>query len=223
MTTPLGFEIRQDSRDRLFFDQFEYGMRFRYEHSDRMRSLNHQDISNCCALANRIAKIRPLPAIHVSAEYEQDMKDFADVIAAISQPFKRIVYSDWQYFYANDFKVFEVIAQVPNIKYITYHQAVVDRPRDAVSLKHSDYQWRSYFKERMYQQTQLQTLSQFLVTRPQQFKVTEHWQWRLLKNSGRLYVPRSFFVDHHDQKDALMLQMVLPGCVRKTLPIVIKP
>jgi hypothetical protein len=29
------------------------------------------------------------------------------------------------------------------------------------------------------------------------------------------------FVDHHDQRDALLLNLAVPGCVRKTMPIVV--
>ena len=227
MTTSLGFKptpISLTSRDRLFFDQFEYGMRFRYENSGRMRSLNHRDIAHGCATANYIAAIRGVNLNPISPETEQAMKDFADIISAISQPFKRIVYSDWQYFYSNDFSVFATIAQVPGIKYVTYHQAVIDQPRDTVVLKQSKYQWRSYFTERVYKPDQLQTFSQFLLSRPQQFKVTDTWRRRFSNKPGLFaYIPRSFFVDHHDPKDSLMLHMVLPGCVRKTMPIVVKP
>jgi hypothetical protein len=88
-----------------------------------------------------------------------------------------------------------------------------------VVLKESNYQWRTYFRERSWRNDQIKTLGKFLLARPEQFSVTPNWS-RRLKNGS--YLSRGFFVDHHDEQDALLINMALPGAVRKTMPIVEK-
>lgn len=140
-------------------------------------------------------------------------------INAIDLPFKRIVYTDWQYFYTNHPEIFEALAKFPGVEHVSYQQAKLDQPRDVIVRKHSNYQWRSYFREAWYTGDQVHALGKFLLSRPDQFAMTAYWRrkWNAPKY---MYITRSNFVDHRDQNDALLLQMVLPGCVRKTLPIV---
>lgn len=216
MTMSFAFDPVEISRDRLFFDCYQYGMCFRFYHSGRMRSLDHAAIKKSVAWARNSALLTQRDII--TDHYLQHMLDLSDAITAITQPFKRVVYSDWQYFYTNCPEIFAGLAAMPGVKYTTYTKAVIDRPRDTVILQHSDYAWRSYFQERMYPQEQIALLSNFILSRDQQFKITNTWRERLPQKW--CYINRSFFVDHHDQRDALLLNMVIPGCVRKTLPIV---
>lgn len=183
-----------------------------------MRELTHQSIVNACALSRGIPVFGGYRK-SVTPEKEHALLMLCDTITAIQHPFKRIVYSDWQYFYTNHPEIFEPLAQFPGTEYITYQQACVDQPRDTIVRKHSDYQWRSYFREAWYTNDQIATLGKFLLSRPDQFKMTPYWRSRW-NSSKYMYITRSNFVDHQDSNDALLLQMALPGCVRKTLPIV---
>lgn len=208
------------SRDRLFFDQYKFCMRFKFAHSGRMRSLLHADIHKSCEWTNMASQIGNSWIQPVSAEHLNTMLHLSDLITRVTADFKRIVFTDWQNFYTNDPGFFGQLAAVPGVMYVTYHEAVIDQPRDTVVLQQTDYQWRSYFRERWYSQDQMQTLSKFITSRPQQFFITKHWRKQL--NRQHCWITRSFFVDHHDQQDVVLLNMVLPGCIRKTMPIVQK-
>jgi hypothetical protein len=177
-----------------------------------MRTLTHQAIQHS---VNYAAMFRRGPQLDA-----QRLLDLCDTINNITVPYKRMVYTDWQYFYTNDPGFFQILQRFPGVGYSYFQQAVVDRPRDVVMLKESNYQWRTYFRERAYNRDQLNTLSRFLLNRPQQFRVTDHWKRRL--PGTKFYITRSFFVDHHDEKDAMLLHMAIPGAVRKTVPILEK-
>lgn len=210
-----------DSRDRLYFDQFEFSIRFKLAHSGRMRSLDSIAIANSCAHARNLNQtMRGLPT--VSEQQEHCLHSLATQLLTLAHPYKRIVYSDWQYVYTNHVEVFDSIETCRSfLSYISYHQAVINQPRDTVVLKHSKYQYRSYFREAWYSNDQIQTLQQFLLSRPEQFRMTDHWRNRWQRR--HIYITRSNFVDHHHAQDALLLQMAVPGCVRKTVPILRSP
>lgn len=208
------------SRDRLFYDHYRYCMRFELAHSGRMRSLAHKDIIESCEWANNVSRIQGVWVKSVSQDQVKHMLELSDVLTSTDVEFKRIVFTQWQNIYTNDTALFDKIATVSAITHKTYHEAVIDQPRDTVILSHSDYKWRSYFKERWYSQEQMNMLANFITSRPEQFSLTNNWRKRLTKRY--CWITRTFFVDHHDAKDVVMLNMVIPGCVRKTMPIVQK-
>ena len=204
------------SRDRLFFDSYRYCMRFFFAHSGRMRSLDHAEIKNR-VIWSRVHRDWMPHRKFITDLYLEQMLQFSDTVKAIDHEFKRVVFTDTQHFYTNHPEIFEAIAALPAVSQVSYSQAVVDRPRDTVILMRSNYSWRTWFRERVYDQNQAKVLANFILSRPQQFRITSGFRERLAKTWG--YVSANFFVDHHDQHDTLMLNMALPGCVRKTLPI----
>lgn len=192
-------------------------MRFKFAHSGRMRILDHNKILWSCEHANRLGMTNARQSQTVSAEHQLLMLNLCDSILSITKPFKRIVYSDWQYFYTNDKDIFDNLSSMPGVQHVHYADAVVNKPRDVVILANSQYQWRTYFRDRTFSREQSQLLANFITQRPQQFRITANWRERLSRSW--FYIYGGFFVDHHNQHDSLLLNMVLPGCVRKTLPI----
>jgi hypothetical protein len=218
MTTSLDSTMKPLDRDRLFFDQYRYSMRFRFRNSGRMRVLTHEAINQSVDLASMMARLNP--KISVSDDTKHRLLAMCDLLNSITVPHKRIVYSDWQYFYTNDPEFFVQLEQFPGVDYVNYFEANLIKLRDTVMLKESAFKWRTYFKDRFYQEDQTATFINFLLSRPQQFRVTD-LQRRRMQNNKYFYITRSMFVDHHDQRDALLLNLAVPGCVRKTLPIVV--
>lgn len=205
------------ARDKLFFDQYRFSMRFKFANSGRMRVLTHDAIDTSVHWARAMSALNP--SIHVTDDAKSRLLIMCDLLNSITVPYKRIVYSDWQYLYTNDPGFFALIEKVSGVQYVSYSEVTVTKPRDTVVLKESQYQWRTYFRDRWYEPDQTATFINFLLSRPQQFRVTD-LQRRRMKHKY-FYVTRSMFVDHHDQRDALLLNLAVPGCVRKTMPIMV--
>lgn len=204
------------SRDRLFFDQYRYCMAFRFPESGRMRVLDHKAISQSVLWASQWSVRQRILS---DVDTIQRMQDLCDLILSIDVPYKRIVYTDWQYFYTNDPEFFQRLERFPGVGYTWHTEAVIDRPRDTVSLRESNYAWRTYFRERSWRNDQVKILGNFLLSRTDQFAITPNWR-RRLKNGA--YLTRGFFVDHHNEQDALLINLALPGAVRKTVPIIVR-
>jgi hypothetical protein len=202
------------SRDRLFFDQFRYGMHFRFSESGRMRQLTREHIMANCEFVNTSMFYHKT---RISDQHKEAMLELCDVINSISVPFKRVVYSNHQYFYTNNPEIFDQFRNFQGVGWCAYTEAVVDRPRDVVLLAKSNYQWRTYFRDRWYNQNEVEVLSKFLLSRSQQFRTTPYWANKMRRKY--MYISSGFFVDHHDQQDVLLLNIAMPNAVRKTLPI----
>jgi hypothetical protein len=183
--------------------------------------LDHASILQNVLFNNQLAQLKGMHLKHITTEYQQVMLDLSSKIQSAVNPFKRIVYTNWQHLYTNHLEEFTDLVTVPGVDCVTYSEAVIDRPRDTVIVQHSDYQWRTYFREKSYTKDQLTTLSNFIMSRSDQFRITDGWRRRLShRHLLNCHITRSFFVDHRDQRENLLLQLTLPGCVRKTVPIV---
>lgn len=206
------------SRDKLFYDSYQYCMQIEFAHSGRMRTLSQAAILQSVHWANRY---RNHQGQVIDQHCVDSMLQLCDLLNSIDLPFKRVVTPNHQRFYSNYLEVFDLILGSIKLPQPRFTMAVIDRPRNTVCLQHSVYRWRSYFKERWYSADQFNTLRSFLLHRTDQFRITDYWKQKLNCNLSKLWVTQSNFVDHHSQQDSLLLQMVLPGSLRKTLPIIV--
>ena len=135
-----------------------------------------------------------------------------------SEPHKHISGYDWMYIYTNDVALLETVSQSPAVTDAKYSQAVVDLPSDVVVLKHSKYQYRTYFKSKSISTESSTRVRNFLLDRTDCYRFTPGLKY-MLQTRKQMYFRDYHFVDHHDPGDMLMLAMVCPGIVRKTMPI----
>lgn len=201
-------------RDRLYYDQYRYCVSFQLSSSGRTRNLDPEKIR---ANVHYVNTVTWGSTQRISAEQEQHLLSCAEIFRNCNQPYKRIVYSNWQYVYSNHEPLLEQLASQDFLIQVNATQADVVLPRDVVLLKHSQYQFRSYFSSRWYNKEEIAAIKNFLVSRGKQFKTTPGVKSRL---NGKFFYPNSWtFVDHNDQRDAFLLNLVVSQCIRKTLPI----
>ena len=207
-------DFKYVSRGSLYYDQYEYAMDFRLEEVGRWRGLfkysNTKDIKDF---------VERMP------EYS-DVGEVAMLLAADKDAHKSIIYGSWVYVYTNNLTLLKDLAA---LSYITrtakYNQCVVDRAKDVVVLEKTQHQYRTYLRGKYFNDIERDRFIQFFANRPDYFRITPGLQSRLIGDDGRMFHYKHFytndwnFIDHHDINDALMLNLVLPGIVRKTVPI----
>jgi hypothetical protein len=108
---------------------------------------------------------------------------------------------------------------LPYVKKAEIRQALVTKPRDRVQLKSSQHRFRSWFKERHYDEREKQLIKDFVLSRLSYFRITPKLHQRL-RGDHFFDQPLGYdFIDHDSEHDVLMLTMVVPNCIRKTQPI----
>ena len=199
-------------RDRLFYDQFEYSVQF-YLHG-----------AGCCrnpATVSRAIMWRN-GANHwtnrrITEEHSANLHNWVHQLSQLDDH-KVIYYSNHVYLYTNSLEDIEHIAQLEYVHQLEASKCVVNRPRDTIMLKNPRHKYRTFFKERFMEKTQADILRKFLLSRQDCFRITPHLTHKLEKDS-MFYTLSYYFVDHNDMNDIVMLQLVCPGIVRKTLAI----
>lgn len=151
------------------------------------------------------------------AQFEAALLDMLSRLQSRRDDCKLIFYRDWAYIYANDQAWLDELGDLPYLRSVTKSQARVCLPDNTVLLKSPRNKLRTYLRESRLDRDQVSRLSRFVTTHNEIFRPSPG----LVACLGRPYpyLSRHYFLDHDDPKDLLLLQLVLPGMVRATLPI----
>jgi len=210
--------IKTQARDRLFYDGYHYAVKFRMTHAAGLRNLTHKSIDSWAAGRNQIIMHYRQWEDKISEQDVAQLHRVADILLTLKEPSKRMIFNRHVYLYTNCLEDVHTVAASTDITKIQVTQADVCLPRDVVLLAEPKHKYRTYLKERWIPDEQTLVLRKFLLGRENMYGFTPLFKHRLTFWE-KFYTMSHFFVDHDDPGDLLMLEMVCPGLIRKTLPI----
>lgn len=214
-------------RNSLYYGQYEYAGRFYLENSSCLRNLDLEQVQSRI----RMRKYNQLPS-----QADFDIENILDLRERLThnfqQPNKRISNYDHMYLYTNNLLQLQNIMSAQYLTKKSISCAQVSLPSNVVLLKNPKHQYRTYFKEKWLEINHGVALAKFLLSRQDCYGYTPGFKYHLTQYNKitrynkmpasyvRRFCLRShYFVDHDSPGDALMLAMICPGIVRKTLPI----
>jgi hypothetical protein len=156
---------------------------------------------------------------------ETALRETRDVLLAETEPFRTMVSFGTVSIYTNRLGLAKRLINLGNDGIILrlVRQAVISRPANVVQLRESQYAYRTYLRERKYGLEQRTMLANFLNSRTGTLRPCDALIAWLKGSSGFRYnlnYSRShYFVDHDHPNEGTMLSLVMPGIVRKTMPI----
>ncbi len=211
--------IKTESRDRLYFDQWEYAFSF---HLNEAHTLRIRDAK----------KLKEYVDIRVTwshwqnrytAQVVDNLQTALAHINAIAEPFKLVVSGSWGTIYTNHVNLAnDFVAACPGANRPRLKQAVVDRPRDTVLLLEPTHSTRSYFKSQWFSSAKIQALRDFFAAQEGAIVPSPSMQDFLKSTSQHFehWLPSYYYVDYDDPRYATMLAMIMPRCFRKTMSVV---
>ena len=216
-------------KDRLFYSQFEYCIRFHLEEVNCLRTLDHAQIDRM--IERRIAWRSISQTMHSSTPTTvlsnqsnkitettvENLHKLADVLLTTPATFKLVVSSFSGYVYTNDLSLIDSVSKLPGVLHTEYTRAVVGRPKNTIQLQNPRYQWRSYFKIGKLTTEQKTQLINFLANQPDVRISPALTKWIDLKFTR---TQDYFFIDYNKPAWLTMLSLVTPGLIRKTLQII---
>jgi hypothetical protein len=125
---------------------------------------------------------------------------------------------DHVFLYTNELTTLEYMSQVEYIDRWLIGQAVVVYPKDTVMLVNPVHQYRTFLKSRWWDPDTSARIKKFLLGRQDLFRIPAGFREKL-ERPGRLATRDHHFVDHDNPDLLLMLSLVCPGIINKTLPI----
>jgi hypothetical protein len=201
-----------DRRSELYYRKWQYVVSFGLDKFFITRRLDphavnyHQNISGW-----RFASMTP--------EHLNDVRSWISFMRSTKYPFKQVCGYNWGYVYTNDKQLVDDICVLPYLKTISVKEALICRPTDSIVLANSPYRLRTYMRDLRLNSSDVPALSDYVLSQP--WRVGPGFEKMLLESDGRYhYCRRYYFVDHNDERDTMLLNMITPGIVGRTLPIV---
>jgi hypothetical protein len=219
-------KVRRKDTDRLFYDQYHYGIDLCMEDISCMRGLDKLPDDYCTEITRRFYQ-----KYHWTYQYHngqvQAARDheklellykLAELLNTHRSEIKLVVSGKYGYVYTNNVQLLlSVITNFSQHVQQLRHACIV-RPKNTVSLRNSPHQYRTYFREKSINQTEKQQLLTFLQTQTE-WRVSKALLKRLTRSSP-MWMSRSYFVDHNTESEVVMLNLIVPGILQMTMPVV---
>ena len=226
------YKIEKDHRSTLYYNQYEYAISLNLYSASCLRNLNDLQFERAIRTAkswdSQDRGVTRGSNPWTGTARESALREVRDVLLAESKPFKPVISYNIITVYTNNVGLAKKIRQVQlNNLGVAMHlvrQAVLSKPAGVIQLKESRHGYRTYFRERKYSVDQKTLLLNFLNSRQGTLRASNSlmtWleaggnPWYYYTEYSRSY----YFVDHDHPNEGTMLSLVMPGIVRKTMPI----
>lgn len=213
-------KIQTDPRDRLYFDRWQYSIAVIQSRVSDIRGL---DLAQTQRLIEYKSQSKFLQGRY-TPDVIKNICATLNFFAAEPEPLKLTLSGNWAYVYTNDVSLADrLVANCPGARVRFVKQAEVSQPRDAVMLSQSRYAYRTYLRSMWVDDQQIVNLDSFFTAQSSDNVSPCKSLQRFVKSNLTYkshWLADHYFIDHNDPGYPLMLSLILPRAVRKTLPIV---
>ena len=220
------YKVEVDHRSRLYYDQYEWCITINISEAPCLRHLGSAQFESAIRNAKLWAEKDVWTDRSWSVTKETALRETRDVLVTETHPFKTVVSFNTVCIYTNRRGLADRLVRLGNdgVHMRLVRQAVISKPAGVVQLQESKYAYRTYLRERKYTKDQKDMLANFLHSRRDTLRVSpalDEWTNGTFVGYVRnLSYSRSYyFVDHDHPNEGTMLSLVMPGIVRKTMPI----
>lgn len=182
-----------------------------------LRVLAHKNIDQSITYRNQWIASRS-GRDPVSSDTREVLHDACDYLLTRAHPFKKVVCGNGLWLYTNNPEDFADITSIPGGEVLYINQAKVTLTANAVTLKHPRHSFRTYFKERWLSNDELAILRRYFDTRRDLFRLGPGFA--KVVTGRRMWLMGNHFVDHDEPNADFLINMAVPGIVKKTLPII---
>lgn len=213
-----------DQRSSLYFDQYQWCVNFTLAEAHCLRDLDEDRFERAIKNSKYWSRHYQNDKQWEARGTEPALRKTRAFLLAMPEPVKTMISSTHVYVYTNDQTLGSRLyqANIQGVQLRRIRRAVVSMPSDRIQLRHSKYQYRTYFRERLCDVDQKMMLRNFFDSRQGTFRVSPGLaDW--LANTAPIWTNRRtqryHFVDHDHPNEGTMISLVMPGIVRKTMPI----
>ena len=216
----LDYQMRkpvQVARSSLYYGQYQYAILVLLNEASFLRNLNHDRIDEAIRYRNEWMGRRTIRHV-IPQTTQQNLHDMCDFLLNRAHDYKKVVQGNGLWLYTNQLTDFVDLGNCPGAKILYVNQACVSLTPNAVTLSHPKHLYRTYFRDRWLGNEELAVLRRYFDSRPDMFRLGPGF--KKLVQGKRMWMAANHFVDHNEPNADFLINMAVPGIVRKTLPIV---
>ena len=215
---PKMLKFEPTSRDRMFYDKYEYGICIGIHEAGILRAKTLKEFEGAIEYRNYTRSNFSHRNL-IDANTRQILLTAWNELDAVRESIKLIVSFNIMYVYSNNKTILKELANSPTFRFYSAVKSIVDKPRDVILKTDPKFKLRSYFKERNLSDDERNRLLEFIENREDSYGVTPYFKASLSRRHQYHWLQRHQFVEHNDAKDITMLSLVLPGLIRKTVSV----
>jgi hypothetical protein len=244
-------EVKLIGSDRLFYDLYQYSLRFRLAEFHCIRPWHDYAGDDVEELLEKIEQYRRQDHVRhrqsglynrhwskpkspstfekedqaYQQQIERDLYPVVRLLWPYRNDIKVVATTNWGYVYCNQLDLPKLIADTCTVQWCRISKAVIDRAPNTVGLRNKQHNYRTYFRDLRVTESQRDQIQQYLAQQQDVRLCPSLKSWSQVDRAyswvqNVAWSRSTFFFDHNGAGDALMLEMIVPGIVRKTLEIV---
>lgn len=243
MSMATSYSINKYKTDKKFYNQYQYSASFHLNNVQALRSAIQYKQDDEQGMYDRINSTLDYldRKRNYGGRWENNYRSAEERFQASEKLFELarfykarqgtvrfIIGSNWASFYTNLRHDIDDLQKLLPERYSYFYvrEVEIDRPLNTIRRENSPYKYRTYFRDLLINADQRQMLTKYLDAQ-KDIKLSPSMQkWMYPKKSKAFFalnfMQRYYFMDYSDPGYPLMLQMILPGSIRKTIEILAK-
>jgi len=227
------YKVEKDDRSSLYYNQYEYCVTLNISDASCLRDLQPVRFEASIRNAKYWAEMDRGGAyqnrgrdVWEGTAKELALRETRDILLEQAGTYKAVISFNVLSLYTNNRRLADQFVELdnPGVRLHLVRQAMITKPSGVVQLQESKHGYRTYLRERKYSLDQRNLLLDFLRAREGTLRpcgALMAWlEARPKYYMANLNYSRShYFVDHDHPNEGTMISLVMPGIVRKTLPI----
>jgi hypothetical protein len=153
----------------------------------------------------------------ISDDNVTNLHTLTDVLLRSRADFKLVTSVSQAWIYTNDLELFDQLDQLDFLMWCQYTQAKINRPKNTISLRNPQHKHRSYFRSIKLTDLEKQQLCNFFNNQTEIRISSSLSKWM---NDRWHRTQDYFFIDHNEESWLVMLSLIKPGLIRKTLELI---
>ena len=222
-------------KDSYFYGKYRYCITFTLDEANALKSLDHQYIDAIIErriLWREVAQQRWTNGVQnakhtilakrykdITDKTSENLHNFANLLISTCTEFKLVTSVDQGWLYTNAVSLIKKIKSLNYLENKNYKEAIVSRPKGTIKLQDPKHTHRSYLKSIKLTVHQKQNLNNFFANQLDHVRVAPAF-YKFLTESPYLRTQDYFFIDHVGESWLIMLNLIHPGIIRKTMEII---
>lgn len=233
-------QFKQISKDSYFYNKYRYCLGFALDEVNALKSLDHDYIDTIIERRQIWREVAQQRWSHgrqkitgtlfsqtimtkrykeITQETVENLHNLTDILLKTSADFKLVTSVNQGWIYTNGISLVKKLNSLSYLENKNYSEAVITRPKGTIKLNNPKYTHRSYIKNLKLSNHQKQNLINFFANQTDGITQSSSFNtW--LTETPFLRTQDYFFIDHVGESWLVMLNLIHPGIIRKTLKII---
>jgi len=220
-------KIKQESRNKLYYDKYQYCLQFYFPELSAIRGKTHSSVDHALdsrAWARQINFGGSWRYGGMIPEITEELRTDCHLLCAffinVPNDHKLTISMETGYFYTNHIQDITDLLNFPQVMMEELREALVDIPRNSILIKSSDHKLRTYFKSQHLTTIEQKQQLENLLLNQNQIRLSPGFIEWFTRFEFSKYLADHYFIDHDDTGILTMVSLVCPIKIKYTLNII---